>query len=376
MRKIFLLGALTAAASLSLGCALTDYPAIEPVNKSHGIIDCTFSQDRIANTQQTTEPTYRSLFFRDPAVGGFFGPFALTAPVDRATAREWGRFIGPFSAVQGAGVSGGGDDGQWEMAGIRDLADGSVRITTYFSQLPPAGFPAFSCGFGSTVARGASEGGVLSQTLPGRTPAGGVPGAYMVPQTVAIDSTPGNQWGMNIVALTPARAAAGYSTMVGGGGRPEYHVSATPVTRRAEASLGRFLNGSTETVRGPEGTDLAGWSVSAWGEMTDAGMVAHITAIQAPNGASYQAGETPVSVVIGKLGESTLQVATNPAETLKLSLFAREAGVGDQDIVLPEHVEGIPLPSLTLRIGADAIERRIDLLTEMLGGEGGPGFGG
>jgi hypothetical protein len=43
--------------------------------------------------------------------------------------------------------------------------------------------------------------------------------------------------------------------------------------------------------------------------------------------------------------------------------------MGDQDFELPAHVDGIPLPALTFRIGADAIDRHIDQLTEMIAGE-------
>lgn len=383
MRKVFLLGALTAVASLSLGCALSDYPSIDiPTNKSHGLIDCVSSHDRIANTQQTSEPGYRELFFRDPATGGSFGPFALTGPVDRATAREWGRFIGPFAGIQGAGIRStpcnlGVNCGQWEMGGVKDLADGSVRIATYYSDLPAAGFPPWTCGFGAPFGPG-TEGGVLSQSLPGNAPPGGVSGRFALVDSIAIDNQPGQQWGVNMAAMTPARAAQGYSTMVGGTSRAaERNLMATPITRRSEASFGKFLNGSNETFTGPQGSDLEGWAISAWGEMTEQGVVAHVTGITSPNGSSYQAGETPLSVVLGELGSTTVQVETTPAESLKLALFAREAGLGDQDIVLPKHVDGIPMPPVTFRIGADAIDRKIDELTELLGGEGGDGgFGG
>lgn len=366
MRKIILLGALTAIASLSLGCALTDYPVIEPpVNKSHGVVDCAGSHDRIANTQQTSEPTYLDLFFRDPAVGGSFGPMTLTAPVDKHTAKEWGRFIGPFSAIQGAGVRGGVEDGQWEMGSIKDLSDGSTVITTHFSPLPAAGFPPFSCGFGAANASGASAGGVISQFL---VPPANAGAQYMVPETVAIDNDPALNWGTNVVATTPARAANGYSTQNGSTSRAgEYNLYATPITRRTEASFGRLIAGNVETV------EIDGWQLSAWGEMTDAGIVLHPTSIVAPNGASYQAGETPLSLAIGELGSKTVQVETTPAESLKLAIFAREAGMGDQVIELPSHIDGIPMPALSFQIGADAIDRHIDQLTEMLAGEG---FGG
>jgi hypothetical protein len=372
MRKVFLLGALTAVASLSLGCALTDYPSMTPTNKSHGIYDCTDSHDRIANTQQTTEHDYRDLFFRDPAVGGQFGPFLLTEQVDRATAREWGRFIGVFAAVTGAGVSGGADEGQWEMAGVKELADGTRRITTYFSSVS-GGFPGFSCGFGvRSPSIGATEGGVLSQHL---VPPAGASDPYMKAQSVALDNADGNQFNAPAV-MDPSRAANGYSTLVGSNARVEYQAPAIPITRRSGASLGAALSGEVQTWQGPADTDLAGFTVSAWAEMTDEGIVAHLVGLTAPNGASYEAGETPVSILLGELGSRTYQVSTSPAESLKLALFAREAGIGDQVINLPKHVDGIPMPNVSLVIGADAIERHIDKLTEMLSGEGGAGFGG
>ena len=377
MRKVFLLGALTAVASLSLGCALTDYPSIEPVNKSHGVIDCSLSQDRIANTQQTSEPSYREMFFRDPSVGGDFGPFLLTDRVDHSTAREWGRFIGPFAALQGIGVRAGTEGGQWEMGGVKDLADGSVRITTYYSELPAAGFPPFSCGFGGAVALSASEGGIQSQSLPGLEPAGAVPGVYMIPETVAVDADGGTlNWGSNMVAMKPAVAADGYSGLVGALARVEYHVSATPVTRRA-GSLGNLISGNVETFTFPEDSDLSGLAITGWGEMTENGIVMNVTALEAANGASYQAGETPARLQFGDLGERKLQIDVEPAESLKLLVFAREAGLLDRRIDLPRHVEGIPMPPLTVRFSGEYVDARIDALTELLNGEGGgEGFGG
>jgi hypothetical protein len=374
MRKIILLGALTAIASLSLGCALTDYPAIDPpVNKSHGVVDCTGSHDRIANMQQTGEPDYLDLFFRDPALGGSFGPMTLTGPVDKQTAKEWGRFVGPFAGIQGAGVRStpcidGVNCGQWEMGGVKDLSDGSTVITTFYSALPAAGFPPFSCGFGSTNNVGASHGGVVSQRLVPPANAGSV---YMGVETVAIDSVAGQQWGLNVVATTPARAANGYSTQVGGTSRAgEYNLYATPITRRGEASLGGLIMGNTETI------EIGGFQISAWGEMTDEGIVVHPTSIVAPNGATYTAGDNALSIAIGELGSRTYQVETTPAESLKLALFAREAGMGDQEFVMPEHVEGIPLPQITFNIGADAIDRKIDELTDLLSGDENGSFGG
>ena len=375
MRKVFLLGALTAVASLSLGCALTDYPSMTPTNKSHGIYDCIDSHDRIANTQQTTEHDYRDLFFRDPAVGGQFGPFLLTEQVDRATAREWGRFIGVFAGVQGIGISGGGDDGQWEMAGVKELADGTRRITTYYSSVA-GGFPPFSCAFGNfgtgATSVGASEGGVLSMRL---VPPAGASDPYMIAQSVALDNADGNQFNAPAV-MDPNRAANGYSTLVGGNVRAEYQAPAIPITRRSGASLGAALSGEVQTWEGPADTALAGWTLSAWAEMTDNGIVAHLVGLTAPNGASYQAGEEPVSILLGELGSRTYQVSTSPAESLKLALFAREAGIGDQVIDMPKHVDGIPMPNISFVIGADAIDRKIDQLTEMVAGEGDTGFGG
>ena len=245
MRKIILLGALTAVASLSLGCALTDYPAIEPpMNKSHGIVDCGGSHDRIANTQQTSEPLYLDLFWRDPATGGSFGPFSLLDPVDKHTAKEWGRFIGAFAGIQGAGIRStpcnpGVNCGQWEMGSVKDLADGSTVITSHVSSLPAAGFPPFSCGFGASNNSNATAGGVMSQWLV--PPANAVAGEYMVPETVAIDNTPGLQRGANVVAMTPSRAANGYSTQNGATTRAaEGNLMATPITRR-RVSQGSLL---------------------------------------------------------------------------------------------------------------------------------------
>ena len=79
---------------------------------------------------------------------------------------------------------------------------------------------------------------------------------------------------------------------------------------------------------------------------------------------------------MGDLRKNVFQVELTPAESLKLGLFAREAGMGDQVFTLPESIEGYPMPEMSFQIGSDAIDRYIDDFTELLQGEGGSGFGG
>lgn len=390
MRKILLLGALSAVAALSLGCALSDYPALEVVNKSHGVTDCDGTQDRIANTQQTTEPAYRELFFRDPDVGGVLGPFLLTDRVDRESARDWGRFNGPSSAVLGFGIAvlGPGnvvlEGGQWEMAAVKDMPDGSVRITTYFSdvQSPYTGaFPPFSCMFGSANSSGATEGGVQSEYLTGNERLGAVAGRYVYPAIVAIDNqnAPGSyQWGDNLVAMTPDRAADNWSNMFAAlpaARGAEYHLQATPVTRRA-GSLGALISGSTETFTAPEDSDFAGYSATAYGEMNEQGLLLNIVSVSAPNGTVYEAGETPIRVQLAEIGDNNAQVQIDAAEALKGLIFVRDAGLADRALELPKHIEGIPLPPVAMRINGEFVNNRIQELTELLSGEGDAGFGG
>jgi hypothetical protein len=387
MKKALLLGSLTALAALSFGCALTDYAGQPgtatginiPQNKSHGVLSCV-TDDRIANTQQTLEAITRDMLYKTSCSPDPFAPGAdPTGFVSAEDARDWNRFIGMFASVTGAGVSGfaPGFDGQWEMAGVKDLADGSRRITTYMSTWTVfTGFPPFSCAFGRAFRSGSAEGGVYGESFAsGGATAPPIPGFH--PETIAIDNTQGFGDALgnctNIVAITPGVVArGGYSTYVGATGRGgEGRLFFTPISRHE--GLAEFLGGQAMTAQ------VGDVSVTAKGELLADGRVSATIVSLSRNGITYTAGDHPVVVTVNPgTGHPTPQVVGNPAEGVKLAQWAIDAGMTDRviDLTGMQVKEfGITLPSITLTVSGSTLQHYI--ADQANGGaDNGGGFGG
>jgi hypothetical protein len=378
-------------AALSFGCALTDY-AGQPgtstginiaSNKSHGVVSCK-TDDRVANTQQTLEAITRDMLYRNSCTPDNFDPSATPGDfVSAEDARDWNRFIGTFAGVTGAGVSGfaPGFDGQWEMAGVKELADGSRRVTTYMTPLavPFTGFPPFTCGFGEygsgDFRRGGSEGNVYSKafTDPGDLKADN-PGSG--PETIVLDNDGGNflnQGGCgNIVAMNPrVPARGGYSTYVGAGRVAEGRLNFTPITRHE--GVAEFLGGAPLTAH------VSDVAVTATGELLADGRVAVRIVSLDRNGVVYQAGDNPVVITVNPANGYRLpQVVGNPTEGVKLAQWAIDAQLVDTTVDLSGmqvREIGLTLPSLSLQVSGAELQRYIDDMTNG-GADNGGGFGG
>jgi len=379
MRKALLLSALGALAAASLGCALTDYSnaPIEPrLNKSHGVIGC-LSDDRMANTQQTLEPSFRDLLYTvgtDGVAGnggrgntncpGFGPAVSPDTFVSRKDAREWGRFIGPYHFNTEAQVFGTGlQAGTWAMAGMLDLDDGARRLNTYYSQNTGS----FSCVGAATGGRdGGPEGVVYSAALDGT-----IPGWHV--ETVAIDDNSGSQFCGNIAATTAGRAGSGYSTFAGFLGRGgEGRLIATPITRRE--GLEEILAGRATTVTVADG-DLEVDFTGRLNLLEDGRVEASLLGISA-NGMSYGA-ESPVRFVVDPSNQfRTIEVHPSTEEMVQLAQFAIDADLVDRDISLGQFIPklGIQLPEQQVYIVGETLRRFVEDNTP--GSADDPGFGG
>ena len=390
MKKALLLGSMASLAALSFGCALTDYAGQTgtntginiPMNKSHGVISCK-TDDRIANTQQTLEAITRDMLYRNSCSPDPFDPSATPGDyVSGEDARDWNRFIGTFAAVQGAGVRGfaPGFDGQWEMAGVKDMADGKRRITTFMTPLPATGFPPFTCGFGAQsngkFHGGGTEGNVYSNAFsdPGQL-APSNPG--LNPETIAMDNTQGfgNALGncANIVATNPrVQARGGYSTYVGQTRRvSEGRLNFTPITRHD--GLAAFVGGGELVAH------VSDVTVTAKGELLADGRIAARLISLDRNGVVYTAGDNPIVITVDPAnGFGLPQVVGNPAEGVKLAQWAIDARLTDvtTDLAGIQVRElGITLPSISLTVSGSALSKYI--ADQANGGaDNGGGFGG
>lgn len=392
MRKAVLLGALASLAAMSFGCAFTDYPAIPtPANKSHGITSC-ISDDRALNSQQTFERELPGLFLavKDaagdtpcPIVGGVFLPPITTDGPSHTDAREWGRFLGDWIGFTGAGVVVFGvpcQSGQWEMAGIKDLADGTRRIATYHQDvsMTPPYFNPFSCGFswispawgppGNGGKMGGGEGAVIGTAYDVDGPGTAFNTSYHV-ETIALDNRPGTEFCANIAAMSTRVATCGYSTLWAGTARfGESRMVFSPITRHG--GIAEWLGGNQMPVT------ALGVTATTRGEILDNGRIrVHLDSLESGSVRydAEQAVTVDVSMGTGRLMPQV--VVPGPEELASLARFALDAGLADRQIALPKFVPelGLTLPAASFVISGDALRAAIENVPT---GEGGGGFGG
>lgn len=387
MKKALALLTLASLGALSFGCALTDYgsttpggPLMTTLNKSHGVIGCT-TDDRFANAQQTIERDTRNLNYtlRDATgqtICPVFGPSPSSTNVGHEDAKDWNRFNAAWVFLGEAQVfSPASLQGTYMMGGVKDLADGSARINSYYA----AGTGQFTCVGGAVGGvYGAPEGTVVGDGLTNPGQAGPrIPGLIL--DTIAIDSAPGLGWCGNIVAVNNARANrvdlaafGGYSTFWGILGRTgEGRLHFSPITRRD--GLSGFLNGESMTI------NVLGVSATAAGELNADGTWKVTLQSLESNGVTYTAGENPIYFVASpKNNFRTMEVhITDRAELVNLAHFGLDAGLNDRQFDLTGvKVEelGLSLPSATVMVSGAAMEHIINNSTS--GNQDGGGLGG
>lgn len=361
MSKPLVLATLAAASVLTFGCAATDYaPLSAPFNKTHGIIGCS-TDDRFANSQQTLESWTRDLNSTVVGPGGLavcpggFNPAMSSATVGSQDARDWNRFHGTYTFFGEQQVFGTGiNAGTWIMAGVKDLPDGARRLNTYYSPNTTV----FSC-VGSVVdgRYGGPEGLIAGDALenPGAA-AARIPGLTV--ESVAIDSSATNsqEFCGNIMATTPARAAAGYSSLWGLARSGEGRVVFTPVTRREGGGLSSFLSGGSLTV------NVGDVSFTGRGQLLEDGTVKVWLDALARGGVTYQAVEPVWFKVDPSNRFRTVETHPTDAELARLARFALDAELTDVPLELGQVVPelGITLPDARLVLVGDTLRRFID----------------
>lgn len=313
MKKALVLVSLASLAAVSFGCVLTDYILMPTQNKSHGLIGCE-SNDRIANSQQTVEAQTRDLLytttFGGPSVGGScttgFDPGVSLDTVSHEDARDWNRFNANwmfFGETQVFGVP----NGTWALAGVKDLADGSVRINNMHTDSTGA----FSCVGDRVDGRyGGPEGVVYGDAF------GRLPGLHI--DAIAIDRSSANvDFCPNIAAVSADAASTAFSTYWGQTARAyEGSLAATPITRR-EFNLGRFLGGESQSVT------INGVTITGRGQLNADGSIRFELQNLSSATASYQA-ETPVVITANPANRFKTMKIENavPAELTKMATFA------------------------------------------------------
>lgn len=366
MRKVILLGAIAALGSLSFGCAMTDYPVpSETTNKSHGVIACADAQ-RFGNTQQTIEPATRDMLYtvQDPVTGNTvcpgFSPAVTTDFVSREDARDWNRWIGTYAFQAEAQVFGVGG-GTFIACGMKEMGDGSVRLTTYGA---PGVTGSFSCVGNSTNGRYGGPEGLLAGD--GVGPGALIPGLAI--DNVVIESSPAISFCSNIKAVSQFRAGEGFSLYAGTTGRGgEGKLNFTPITRRG--NFAAMLTGQEPIDGSYQGVDF-----TLWANLREDGRMSLEVAQLTHDGVTYEAASEPrLSIVINpEQGLRTMEVhAENTAEVRSLAAFLLNSGLADRELDLSE-----PIVDLGMSFPVDHVMIVGDYLRGLLedSGEGTAGF--
>jgi hypothetical protein len=369
MRKPLLLLVTAACAAATFGCAVTDYTTFDPAaqfgvhNKSHGLIDCT-TDDRIGNTQQTLELQTRQLVTQAsfgavvPCSQGKL-PIGAGTLVGLEDARDWNRFIADYAfvaEVQNSGIP----RGTWYTAGVKDLADGSLRLNTYFYD----GL-AFSCVGAHRDGRHGGPEGVLAGEMFGRLPG-------LALDLVAIDRGAGPQLCENVAAQSPGARSRGWAAWISYSGRSaEGRLEHTPIA--AQGGLAEFFAGQPITIQVGE------ISMTVTGSLLGDGRIELTLLGLAAAGQTY-AAVNPIRILVDGRSFRTFEIIDSQAggEEVRVYDFLIRAGLTDRvlDFENARVAEfGFILPPVQILIPSDSLRAWIQAF--QVGGEdGNPGLEG
>jgi hypothetical protein len=400
MRKALLVATLAAVAAISFGCIVTDYPALQPVNRSHGLISCAID-DRVHNSQQTYEPTFGRLTYTNPALvscgGG--GVVFVSATVNTQDGRDWGRFLGSGADVDGVDwlVSSAAGNfeyyesaafGMWpeagglrindHLAGPRAFAGGNA-----FPQGGPCPDNRFFCGYqngriGYPTSNMIAEAGFSD---PFDIAACQAKGARLVGHRVgssSLDGAPGFCFRPNVQAIDMLAFNRGvWFFYIAYGGRSwEEHNPVTPMARRA--GLAEFFQGGQLTV------DLGDVQATLHGSLDQANGTMTLFldgAVHEASGLSYTA-ENPLSITLDisgprphGVGNLNFGDANTRNEMLRIARLMLDPAVIDQPITIGGFVPeiGMTIPERTLMPISDSFRNLLDTYGQDTDGSG---FGG
>jgi len=342
------LAVLVLAAAVSSACVMTDYGEITPpLDKSPGLLGCE-SGAFFDVTLLTIVPETRRMHYTatDPTtgLGGCFGdrPVPTLDRVSQQDAMDWNFCLAAWTEATEAFL---GPD-LWALAGVKDLPDGTTRLTTLFA--PDA--PGYTC-VGAGIDSSGPEGTVVGDGYT-EPPAAGprIPG--LAPAVIAIDRDPTScQFCENIAALHPRNFGSDFSYYCLNTRLPENRLHLVPACRR-DGPWGVRGDGALSF-------ELAGVAWEGRVAVTDEGRV-RVELLSADAGqATYHAG-TPIALEMQpSRGGLRFVVDPPPDELAALARFALEAGLADRSLTVPTSVPeiGLGLPGGHLWIPSGLLER-------------------
>ena len=347
---------LCALSLVSLGCIATDYAQIDPeLNKTTGIIGCA-SGSVFNTTVQTIVPQTQQLLYTQRTANGDtvcsgVVPIATTQRISRQDALDWNFCVSAFAPLGEIAIGGGGWDGTWIIAGVKDMPDGAVRLNTWYA---PGVFSPASC-VGSGIDPSGPESSIIGDGFAeGRRPPR-LPGLRV--EGVAIDRSPGVSCGLcaNIVAIHPARVRDAFSSYVcTQSRRTENRVRFTPQCRQ-DGGLVPALSGQPVTI------ELEGVRITGRARLDDTGsVIAELLALEA-NGVSYEA-KVPVWFRLDpRLGARRIEVSPSIEEERLLARFAIDSGLVDRPLSIGGMTDyGVMLPDITVMISSATLQSFLD----------------
>lgn len=392
MRRLFPYAALLAIAALSGGCMCSDvqqYTQVTPMmgplseaNLSHQGISCA-SLDKIPglNMQQTWERDFQK-FDRVSTPGPGFCNLTKIGNVSPEEAKEWTRFIGTYMGFYGvANWSGPNmcESAQFEMAGMKVLDDGSLRIVsdrTLWDYPNNPSNPHWNCAMftagytGRRWGAGAPENTILGDEVSGWLTPHWQNTAPIAPWSVAIDRDPARiswqqypDWFRNQVAwnhdeTNPLENCNWCVTNVYALNFRAYEYGLTSAAIKGSAGLAEFFNGE------PMEINHAGFTVTVSGERTDEGWTRVSLHKIAYNGSEFTPSE-PITHLRRGFHQAVYNVAAQRPQYIDMANWALSSGALENPIDLSGFIPelGVNGPPVTMRPIPDAIRAWVNKWT-------------
>lgn len=380
MRRLFPYLLLLTVAALAGGCGVTDYPAgaylqdppLSEANLSHQALQCgTYDKIPGKNTQQLLEKLAWD-FDRTESPGPGWCNITKVGNVSAEEARDWFRFIGPFSfqasAIQTSTVP--CQNSMGTAMAMKGLDDGSALLINYRHATGyPASYawPCSEATSGQSSGYGSPANTILGDELSARYywphPVNKTPtGVYMV----AIDRLPTSiQFQTNMKAFNsdesptaPARCNNCMSLLAGVYNRA-YEMNFHNAALKGNAGLAEFFSGEPLTF------NMAGMNITASGRMGENGMM-WLKLHSIEKGSSVYTAQHPIEMGVStNFKQFIFDQITYQDEYVRLYQWYLNNFAPDEAIVVGGFIPetGWTVPKAKLLFNPDAMQYFINTVT-------------
>jgi len=380
MRRLFPYLLLLAVAAMAGGCGTTDYPAgaylqdppLSEANLSHQALECgTYDKIPGANTQQNMEK-YALQFDRTESPGAGWCNVTKVGNVSAEEAKDWLRFIGPFS-FQASVLSSSTVpclNAMGTAHAMKGLDDGSALLINYRHGSPyPAAYawPCAEANSGQSSGYGSPANTILGDELAAQWywphPVNKTPtGVYMI----AIDSQPTSiQFQTNMKAFNADESPTSPTNcnncmmLLAGVYNRAYEMNFYNAALKGNAGLAEFFSGEQLSF------NLGGLDITASGRMGENGMM-WLKIYSIEKGASVYTAQNPIEIGIStNLKHFVFDMITYQDEYVRLFQWYMNSFEPNEAIRIGGFVPelGWKLPEVKFLFNQDAMRNFVNTVT-------------